>query len=50
MMLTPPVKYQMKLHSVSLKPGDVLLTNSPHAGGSAPARYHARLPPVIGQD
>ncbi|TFL00412.1 Hydantoinase B/oxoprolinase [Pterulicium gracile] len=28
------VKYQMKLHQNDLKPGDVLMTNSPHAGGS----------------
>ncbi|RDB26717.1 Uncharacterized protein C11D3.14c [Hypsizygus marmoreus] len=28
------VKYQMKLHGKSLKEGDVLMTNSPHAGGS----------------
>lgn len=28
------VKYQMKLHGESLKEGDVLMTNSPHAGGS----------------
>ncbi|THG96640.1 hypothetical protein EW026_g5221 [Hermanssonia centrifuga] len=28
------VKYQMKLHGKDLKPGDVLMTNSPHAGGS----------------
>ncbi|KXN82938.1 hypothetical protein AN958_02021 [Leucoagaricus sp. SymC.cos] len=28
------VKYQMKLHGSSLKEGDVLMTNSPHAGGS----------------
>ncbi|TBU48976.1 cytoplasmic protein [Dichomitus squalens] len=28
------VKYQMKLHGKTLKPGDVLMTNSPHAGGS----------------
>jgi 5-oxoprolinase (ATP-hydrolysing) len=28
------VKYQMKLHGKSLKDGDVLMTNSPHAGGS----------------
>jgi len=27
------VKYQMKLHGKTLKPGDVLMTNSPHAGG-----------------
>lgn len=28
------VKYQMKLHANDLKEGDVLMTNSPHAGGS----------------
>ncbi|TFK70226.1 Hydantoinase B/oxoprolinase [Pluteus cervinus] len=28
------VKYQMKLHEHDLKEGDVLVTNSPHAGGS----------------
>ncbi|KAG8221519.1 Hydantoinase B/oxoprolinase [Butyriboletus roseoflavus] len=28
------VKYQMKLHGRNLKDGDVLMTNSPHAGGS----------------
>ncbi|KAJ3486825.1 hypothetical protein NLJ89_g11773 [Agrocybe chaxingu] len=28
------VKYQMKLYGDSLKEGDVLMTNSPHAGGS----------------
>ncbi|KAG6867848.1 hypothetical protein C0993_010303 [Termitomyces sp. T159_Od127] len=28
------VKYQMKLHENTLKEGDVLMTNSPHAGGS----------------
>lgn len=28
------VKYQMNLHGKSLKPGDVLMTNSPYAGGS----------------
>ena len=28
------VKYQMKRHGKSLKDGDVLMTNSPHAGGS----------------
>lgn len=28
------VRYQMKLHSGTLKEGDVLMTNSPHAGGS----------------
>ncbi|KAG1842472.1 Hydantoinase B/oxoprolinase [Suillus tomentosus] len=28
------VKYQMKLHGKELKDGDVLMTNSPHAGGS----------------
>ncbi|KAJ2926115.1 hypothetical protein H1R20_g10974, partial [Candolleomyces eurysporus] len=28
------VKYQMKLHGETLKEGDVLMTNSPHAGGS----------------
>ncbi|KAG6837392.1 hypothetical protein H0H93_010010 [Arthromyces matolae] len=28
------VKYQMKLHKGLLKEGDVLMTNSPHAGGS----------------
>ncbi|KAJ3821484.1 Hydantoinase B/oxoprolinase [Lentinula raphanica] len=28
------VKYQMKLYGKSLKEGDVLMTNSPHAGGS----------------
>ncbi|KAJ7100669.1 Hydantoinase B/oxoprolinase [Mycena belliarum] len=28
------VKYQMQLHGKSLKEGDVLMTNSPHAGGS----------------
>jgi 5-oxoprolinase (ATP-hydrolysing) len=28
------VKYQLKLHGAGLKPGDVLLTNSPSAGGS----------------
>ncbi|CAK5262241.1 unnamed protein product [Mycena citricolor] len=28
------VKYQMKRHGKTLKEGDVLMTNSPHAGGS----------------
>jgi len=28
------VKYQMNLYGDSLKEGDVLMTNSPHAGGS----------------
>ncbi|KAG6373068.1 Hydantoinase B/oxoprolinase [Boletus reticuloceps] len=28
------VKYQMQLHGKTLKDGDVLMTNSPHAGGS----------------
>ncbi|KAJ3537034.1 hypothetical protein NMY22_g5771 [Coprinellus aureogranulatus] len=28
------VRYQMKLHGDTLKEGDVLMTNSPHAGGS----------------
>lgn len=28
------VKYQMRLHEKDLKEGDVLMTNSPHAGGS----------------
>ncbi|TFY73104.1 hypothetical protein EWM64_g10907, partial [Hericium alpestre] len=28
------VKYQMQLHGKSLKEGDVLMSNSPHAGGS----------------
>ncbi|KAG1724354.1 Hydantoinase B/oxoprolinase [Suillus lakei] len=28
------VKYQMNLHGKELKDGDVLMTNSPHAGGS----------------
>lgn len=28
------VKHQMKLHKDTLKEGDVLMTNSPHAGGS----------------
>lgn len=28
------VRYQMTLHAKSLKPGDVLMTNSPWAGGS----------------
>lgn len=28
------VKYQMKLHGKTLKEGDVLMTNSPHTGGS----------------
>lgn len=28
------VKYQMKLHEKDLNEGDVLMTNSPHAGGS----------------
>lgn len=28
------VRYQMNLHKKDLKPGDVLMTNSPHAGGS----------------
>ncbi|KAK2459999.1 hypothetical protein APHAL10511_008005 [Amanita phalloides] len=28
------VKYQMKLHANDLKEGDVLMVNSPHAGGS----------------
>lgn len=28
------VKYQMRLHGNTLKEGDVLMTNSPHAGGS----------------
>ena len=31
---TSAVKYQMKLHGNQLKEGDVLMTNSPHAGGS----------------
>ena len=29
------VKYQMRLHSNDLKDGDVLMVNSPHAGGSS---------------
>lgn len=28
------VKYQMNLYGDTLKEGDVLMTNSPHAGGS----------------
>ncbi|KAI0782742.1 Hydantoinase B/oxoprolinase [Abortiporus biennis] len=28
------VKYQMNLHKNNIKPGDVFMTNSPHAGGS----------------
>ncbi|KAI0030909.1 Hydantoinase B/oxoprolinase [Vararia minispora EC-137] len=28
------VKYQMRLHAADLQEGDVLMTNSPHAGGS----------------
>jgi hypothetical protein len=28
------VKYQMNLHGKTLKEGDVLVANSPHAGGS----------------
>jgi 5-oxoprolinase (ATP-hydrolysing) len=28
------VKYQTKMHGKNLKPGDVLMTNSPRAGGS----------------
>lgn len=36
------VKYQMKLHGKNLKEGDVLMTNSPHAGGS-----YVVLPPVL---
>ncbi|TFY52161.1 hypothetical protein EVJ58_g10166 [Rhodofomes roseus] len=32
--LSLAVRYQMKLHGKSLKPGDVLMTNSPWAGGS----------------
>lgn len=28
------MKYQMQLHAKTLKRGDVLMTNSPHAGGS----------------
>ncbi|THH18345.1 hypothetical protein EUX98_g8976 [Antrodiella citrinella] len=28
------VKYQMQLHKGNIKPGDVFMTNSPHAGGS----------------
>ncbi|TCD69315.1 hypothetical protein EIP91_008071 [Steccherinum ochraceum] len=28
------VKYQMNLHANNIKPGDVFMTNSPHAGGS----------------
>jgi N-methylhydantoinase B/oxoprolinase/acetone carboxylase alpha subunit len=29
------VKYQMKLHAGTLKTGDVLMSNSPQAGGSS---------------
>ncbi|CAL1710930.1 unnamed protein product [Somion occarium] len=28
------VKYQMQLHGKDIKPGDVFMTNAPHAGGS----------------
>jgi 5-oxoprolinase (ATP-hydrolysing) len=31
---TSAVKYQMNVHGKTLKEGDVLMTNSPHAGGS----------------
>ena len=34
MVLDSAVRYQMKLHGKSLKDGDVLMTNSPRAGGS----------------
>ena len=33
-ILTSAVKYQMNLYGDTLKEGDVLMTNSPHAGGS----------------
>lgn len=33
-VLSSAVKYQMQLHGKSLKDGDVLMTNSPRAGGS----------------
>jgi N-methylhydantoinase B/oxoprolinase/acetone carboxylase alpha subunit len=32
--LNSAVKYQMNLHGKDLKDGDVLMTNSPRAGGS----------------
>jgi len=32
--LISAVKYQMRLYGTQLKEGDVLMTNSPHAGGS----------------
>ncbi|KAF7973344.1 hypothetical protein HWV62_15503 [Athelia sp. TMB] len=34
MRMLSAVKYQMKLHGAALKAGDVLMTNSPWAGGS----------------
>jgi N-methylhydantoinase B/oxoprolinase/acetone carboxylase alpha subunit len=33
-ILFSAVKYQMKLYGKELKEGDVIMTNSPHAGGS----------------
>lgn len=33
-LLRSAVKYQMRLHAQDLKDGDVLMTNSPRAGGS----------------
>ena len=33
------MKYQMKLHADDLKEGDVLMVNSPNAGGSCVLRY-----------
>ena len=33
-LLSSAVKYQMNLYGNTLKEGDVLMTNSPHAGGS----------------
>lgn len=43
------VKYQMKLHGSSLKEGDVLMTNSPHAGGSYVERnlFDGRYPKLL---
>lgn len=35
--MSSAVKYQMNLYGKSLKEGDVLMTNSPHAGGSCVA-------------
>jgi 5-oxoprolinase (ATP-hydrolysing) len=38
------VRYQMKLHAATLKAGDVLMSNSPQAGGSSV--HNIVLPPL----